>query len=330
MKWVLSAVLAAVALLLLPRLNLNPPVEALGDRAGWYVSADQNTLLRLRPGPEPASLTARILFGDVDQAWLDLEGVLYPDELRLKSAPDPKGGRFRLEGRFLPDGNLRFRSPDGAPFLLHRLRVGRDSGPAWDLPRVAWASVEYPLPDDACTPLAAALCRARAEAEEGAWDTFSGMLESFDDEILPRVGALSYEETWSASAPTPDLLSLFGEIRYDLGGAHPNFAYRTKTFWAGNELRLEDLFKPDSGWLVELRRLALIQLFKAGASSIVEGGTVTESELEFWSLSEGALQFSFAPYAMGCYAEGSYFVEIPFDRIAEWLAPEGPLGVFAD
>jgi hypothetical protein len=131
---------------------------------------------------------------------------------------------------------------------------------------------------------------------------------------------------------TPSLLSLLGESSCYSGGAHCNYEFQTLNFWRREggveKLRLGRLFRPGSPWREALSKRVIAGLRKAGASAVVDGVVtrLSEDDLSNWTLSDRALEVRFAPYAMGCFAEGSFVVEVPLEELKELADEAGPLG----
>lgn len=101
------------------------------------------------------------------------------------------------------------------------------------------------------------------------------------------------------------------------GGAHGNSWFETLTLVRKGdgvkEVRLADLFRSDTDWLNVVSQLLIEDLKKQGASLVVDGEVsgFTDEKLVF-AVDEGGVLFFFAPYAVGCYAEGDYVVRLPF------------------
>jgi hypothetical protein len=125
-----------------------------------------------------------------------------------------------------------------------------------------------------------------------------------------------------------------GFARYHSGGVHPNSSMLGRTVWLDGETlkvaRLADLFNPCSAWMEELSVRVLHKLRAAGASDVLDE-TLTaldERGLDTWGLTREGIEFLFAPYRVGCYAEGSYFALVPYEEIREILNPLGPAAEF--
>jgi hypothetical protein len=131
-----------------------------------------------------------------------------------------------------------------------------------------------------------------------------------------------------------ELISLMSTTYIYTGGAHGNTSYESINLIIkdGKATRavLADLFQPGAAYLKTLSDYCMQELGKQGASSIVEG-VVTELDekaLSVFTLSPRGVQFAFAPYAVASYAEGSFFVMVPYGATGDIIDWEGPLRRF--
>ena len=130
------------------------------------------------------------------------------------------------------------------------------------------------------------------------------------------------------------LVSAMSNIYIYTGGAHGNTFYRSFNLWRVDgpfrEVTLADLFEPSSDYLQRLSGMILEQLREFGASDAVDGRVTMfeEADLSVFEISPEGLTFAFAPYQVASYVEGSFFVTLAYDTIADMVALEGPLGRF--
>lgn len=339
-----AACLLAAALPFLAPPRLHPPVESLGSRGGWYASdssAAPAAVVRIRTGNEPGALEAWVRLGD-EPGWIPLGGVLYPDEIRLRSAPGPDGAELRIDGRFGPSGTLRARifrpeEPGRPPreVVLQAVSPRRHGATAWQIPHVAAASCVHPSPAPDAGPLGPTFARCREEALDETWDHFHGLVDMHEEPDPLAIGGYWYEERWTLASATATRLSLLGNVACHSGGAHPNYGFRTRTFWLRDddvvELRLARLFPPCSPWLDALSERVLARLREAGAGWVVDGAVSRLEEADFahWTIDDRALEVYFAPYAMGPFSDGAFRVTLPFDELGDLLDAQGPLGEHA-
>jgi hypothetical protein len=119
------------------------------------------------------------------------------------------------------------------------------------------------------------------------------------------------------------------------GGAHGNTSYTTRTWRLGGpvprELRLSDLFRPNAAYLPRLVPLVLADLEAQHATWVVDGqiATLGETDLALFSLTPAGLAFTFPPYAMGPYVEGTFTVVVPYRRLLDLALPGGAIDTFA-
>jgi hypothetical protein len=131
-----------------------------------------------------------------------------------------------------------------------------------------------------------------------------------------------------------NLVSFTGEIYSYTGGAHGNTYFASSNYRIKDEdsnlLKLSDLFKKDSGYVKVLSDLIIADLMKQEAGWVVNGDikSLKEDEIGPFALSPRGIQFAFAPYAVGPYSDGAFFVTIAFDDINNIIDQKGPLSQF--
>jgi hypothetical protein len=152
----------------------------------------------------------------------------------------------------------------------------------------------------------------------------------------PKVRRIDVESTdWSVAWYAEGVVSLRGLTYWDGGGAHPNHALSGRTFILSGgkaaEAKLADLFRRGSDWRRAVAGLVMADLRRQKAS-LVLGGEVkdlSEKDLAAWVVTPAGIEFDFSPYAVGCYAEGSFTVALPWEKVSALLDPAGPMGKFA-
>lgn len=171
------------------------------------------------------------------------------------------------------------------------------------------------------------------EAMQRVQEEWRSSVDADDDDPETDTGFGYYEEEWSVELLTPGLVSLRALVTIDGGGAHPNYTYRTTTArmhdGAVEEIALGKWFRADSGWEAILCP-AVFQALKEEEAGWVESGRITEitaDDLDLWNVSPEGLTFTFEPYRMGCYAEGTHEILIPWQLLRGCVDPAGP---FAD
>lgn len=119
------------------------------------------------------------------------------------------------------------------------------------------------------------------------------------------------------------------------GGAHGNHTFSARTWQVGmpgpRRLALSDLFRPGAPYLARLSPLVVADLRSQNATWVVDGqvASLTAKDLELFSLTPGGLAFTFPPYAMGPYVQGTFTVVVPYDRLLDLALPNGALDAFA-
>jgi len=148
-------------------------------------------------------------------------------------------------------------------------------------------------------------------------------------------GSWQEDRSYSIAYYSEGLISLTGEVYSYTGGAHGNAYYISSNYVIDNSkaslIQLSDLFKPGSNYLKALSTYCINDLLAKGAGWIANGEieSFSEKDLGVFALSPEGIKFAFAPYAVGPYAEGSYFVIVPFRELEGIINPKGPLGQFA-
>ena len=166
---------------------------------------------------------------------------------------------------------------------------------------------------------------------------FKGNFKTYEKPMGP-VGSY-YESEYVVTLATNDLVSVaFGVSTYGEGAAHPNhntvvFNYDLR---AGRQLKLADLFKPNSDYLKVISDFAIKDLTEQirGEMSgddpdtdwIREGAGPKEENYQSWNLSPKGLEITFDPYQVASYAAGPHEVVIPLSALTDVIDPNGPLG----
>lgn len=120
------------------------------------------------------------------------------------------------------------------------------------------------------------------------------------------------------------------DIFEDMGGAHPNNAYKTLVFdLKGNKVALKDLFTSNeylNRIAAEAKKQVEAQLANRGgedaASALVADGVAPrEDNFSNWVDNEGVLTIFIPPYQAAAYAAGSFEVRIPLQDLKDILKP---------
>ncbi|MGH1364425.1 MAG: DUF3298 domain-containing protein [Calditrichia bacterium] len=128
-----------------------------------------------------------------------------------------------------------------------------------------------------------------------------------------------------------ELISLMTTIYEYSGGAHGNTGYSTNTYRVSGEklidVSLADLFVKNSNYLQTLSKLVVNELKKQNAPEVVSGriATFNAEDLKNFFLTSKSIKFVFEPYAVGPYAAGTYFAEIPYGQLNAIINADGPL-----
>jgi hypothetical protein len=132
-----------------------------------------------------------------------------------------------------------------------------------------------------------------------------------------------------------ELISILFEDFAYLGGAHPGTFYVALNYDAstGKTLALQDLFKPGTNYLDLLSSLSIAEL-QTRTDMLFDdfdtnGATPLEENYRVWAFTPQGLLVVFPEYQVAPYAAGAQTVLIPYDALAAYLDPAGPLSSFA-
>ncbi len=127
---------------------------------------------------------------------------------------------------------------------------------------------------------------------------------------------------WEVQLATPEVVSIVHTTTDYTGGFHNGIeigvlnVMRTEAGW--RELTLAELFKPELPWQQELATLLTRQLNQLRQERLedmedIELVEITDSQIEgaLFSFTAAGLQFWYAPYSIGSWAEGTYAPLIP-------------------
>lgn len=215
-----------------------------------------------------------------------------------------------------------------------RHQVGFALGRFGGTKRVAASFPSFDSPDEfhrAINRLVSEVCITAAESFT------SGSASHIADGIRMPSASWNWEAQSSIEMihDSPHVVSLH-KIDYEYtGGAHGNHADSGLNFVADHgrakPFALPELFAAGTDWEAQLARHCLRDLRQQDASSVVNGTIqqFTAAELSVFTVSPAGIQIYFAPYAVGCYAEGAFAVQVPWREVRACLRKDGP-GQFLD
>ena len=145
----------------------------------------------------------------------------------------------------------------------------------------------------------------------------------------------TYNDSADISYFSTDLISILGSNYDYTGGAHGNFYNFGVNLWSREghiqELKLSDLFSTSTRWKGVLGRYLKRALSKREAQWVLDG-SMKESDLanhQTFTISPAGLEFHFAPYAVGPYAQGDFHVVVPHAIFRPYLHKTSPLMLWA-
>lgn len=127
------------------------------------------------------------------------------------------------------------------------------------------------------------------------------------------------------------LISTLGTRFSYTGGAHPNTNHYSLNYLLKDgkaaPVRLADLFLPGAAWEKHLSDLIMADLRHKKAGWVLEGQikAFAPKDLEVFTLTPRRITFVFSPYAVSCYADGTFTVVVPFKSLEGLIDPAGPL-----
>lgn len=199
--------------------------------------------------------------------------------------------------------------------------------------------VEYPQITGSTNPAAGKFnLQAKAIVSEELRSFRAAMTDFADDEIETTTGS-DLGIGYTVALANDDFISIdFGIGGYYRGAAHPNSHSRVLNFDLknGKQLKLADLFKPESRYLQAISDYSVKDLQKQSQSkdnmlddaSIRSGAGPNAKNYQSWTVTKRGLGFNFDAYQVGPYAAGPQFVLVPYAAIKDAIKPDGPIGGF--
>lgn len=183
--------------------------------------------------------------------------------------------------------------------------------------RAGWYQASAMIPSFQGNALAAF---ATKEVAAEARSRMSAFRTEYDREPKPdRPGFFEWKGV--VSVATDPLISLYAHCETYTGGAHGNRDFVGMTFGivdgSPKRLRLADLMDKGSDPVATASELVIPRLRQMGASSVVGGGLaeLTAAQADNFVVTPSGLTWLFSPYEMGAYAEGYYFVKVPWSEM---------------
>ncbi|ARG96887.1 RsiV family protein [Legionella micdadei] len=170
--------------------------------------------------------------------------------------------------------------------------------------------------------------------------------KSIDAAVLNLVTVLQKGDTPSSDAKLPDdtpgksslyidyktvfhhahaVSLLFSISAYSRGAAHPANSVRTLNFLNGQEIAMEQLFKPKSNFLSKIAEISRATLTKKKISDndwIKKGTEPTSENYRNWLFNQQGITIVFDTYQVAAYVYGPQKVEISKAELNGLLRPE--------
>ncbi len=162
-------------------------------------------------------------------------------------------------------------------------------------------------------------------------NVYNNFMQDIEDYISPESVLPFFYTDYRIEYFSGQIVSLLFTHSEYTGGVHPNYYYTTiNLFLAPDKIKgltLDDLFIKNSNYLRLLSDICITNLKSQGATFVIDEEVKDVSEqLDAFSITPKELVFTFSPYLVGSYAEGTYTVAIPYKDIKKIINPNGPLG----
>jgi len=149
--------------------------------------------------------------------------------------------------------------------------------------------------------------RERPRDAHYEWETSNEQRVTFADASLVSIRTMGYSYT---------------------GGAHGNYGYSAQTYSSREGkmtgMAVGDLIDTTPSALKGLAKLCIRDLKAQGASS-PDDLVFDAKHLPTVNVTRAGLQFTFDPYEVGAYAEGTYVVTVPWKAAAEFVPAGSPV-----
>lgn len=152
------------------------------------------------------------------------------------------------------------------------------------------------------------------------------MLEQTAEDLkyIRKIGKNYLEISYNIEHADENVISIGFFASTYTGGAHPNHYSFPLNFDVKNnrELKLADLFKPNSGYLEKIADYCIkdlaVKLGDGSDDEWIRGGAEAKAEnYRSWNLSRRGLIVNFDPYQVASYAAGPQEVLVPFSELKE-------------
>lgn len=274
------------------------------------------------------------LLGEVNLEETKIELVEFGDKKKKTGkftgifTPVPDGLGTTIEGTWSsPDGDTRlpFKLTKVANYDFSTIKQGKYSEAKWS----------YPLlisKNEVIQKISAKLRdRMKPQIEEYQKDAKEG----FMTDVITSTWLFTYD--YSLAYYSEELISFIAQVYSYTGGAHGNTYFMSSNYSVNKDdstlLKLSDLFKKESNYVKVLSDLIIKDLKKQKAGWVANGeiASLKEDEIGPFALTPRGIQFAFAPYAVGPYSDGAFFVEISYvHQLKDILNPKGPLSQFIE
>lgn len=236
----------------------------------------------------------------------------------------PIGGGLgtTIEGTFSMSSKLPFKLTKVANYEFSVIKQGNFSEAKWSYPKlISKNEVLQKITGKLYDGMKPQIEEYQKDAKEG-----------FMEDLITSTWLFNYD--YSIEYYSDELISFTGLVYSYTGGAHGNTYFVSSNYSIDEKdsklIELSDLFKKDSHYVKVLSELIIKDLQKQKAGWVVNGEikSLKEDEIGPFALSPRGIQFAFAPYAVGPYSDGAFFVTIGYENLKSILKSNGPIAHF--
>ncbi len=340
-------------------LDLDPtPVEIPSTRAAYLGTIGTSSRFLLTLDGDEKKLAGTLRYLKTGGELLIEGGCDKKRQFRLTESvvtdsrknPDQKRVTGLLIGQFSPDRSSAtgsWQSPDHKRTLaltMHRAAVYKT------IKSKVPATITYPqFVDPELVHFNPLIRSATHETYPTIAENVATNIRDFPDDATATLelrNAINSERTVDVVYVDSTLLNLFATEQNYMGGAHGMTSFAALTLGANpapagtppedravRVLRATDLFGRDPETYAAISQYLVADLRRQEASSVVNGsiGSFTADLMAgkcCVSLTGAALIYHFEPYCVGCYAEGSFAVSVPYRVFTKTLPATSPLQRF--
>lgn len=270
---------------------------------------------------------------------IGLKGSLMPDGVSFElteSADNKVSGRFK--GKFAKDYNELQGEWSGKQTLPFALAAAANivMGKQKEY-NIEYETVEFILPDKELSQ------RLNAQLKTSIASFYKEYIEFYEETKKDPQAAKDITTRWEFTLNVADInyfpnkiVSITYDNMVDTSGAHPSVAIITVNIGIGKDglysITPAMMFKKDSAYLKKIADIYVKTLNKEAEADGFD--PYNDDDVKYliealkssdkYKIQQGGIEIAYQRR----HAEGTRFVQIPYDKIKTIIAPDGPLGLF--